>query len=112
MSEVVESDWEVICGSSDILPFVGVRALLGEEQVAVFRVREKLFAISAIDPFTKTAVLARGIVGDLQNQTVVASPLYKQHFNLETGVCLEDNSIKVKTFRVREQAGKIELAAR
>lgn len=112
MSEISDSHWEVICDSSDLLPFIGVRALLGDEQVAVFRVNEKLFAVSAIDPFTKAAVLARGIVGDLREQIVVASPVYKQHFNLETGVCLEDSSVKVKVFRVREYAGKIELAGR
>ncbi len=112
MSEVAESHWEFVCDASDVQPFIGVRALLGDEQVALFRVKEKLFAISAIDPFTKAAVLARGIVGDLKEQVVVASPLYKQHFNLETGVCLEDESVRVKTFKVREHAGKIELAAR
>lgn len=112
MNDVAESNWEVICDSSDLLPFIGVRALLGEEQVAVFRVNEKLFAVSAIDPFTKVAVLARGIVGDLREQIVVASPIYKQHFNLETGICLEDSTVKIKTFKVRERAGKIELADR
>ena len=42
--------------------------------------------------------MARGIVGDLQGQLVVASPVYKQHFNLRTGRCLEDESVGLRTW--------------
>lgn len=107
MSEV--KTWETICEATDIESGLGVRALLGSEQVAVFKVQSELYAISAIDPFTKQAVLSRGIVGDLQQQKVVASPLYKQHFNLETGQCLEDESVSIKTFPVKEEGGKVQL---
>jgi len=105
-----KKDWVSVCDSEDLLPGLGVRALLKSEQVAIFRVQDGLFAIDAVDPFTHAAVLSRGIVGDLQNQLVVASPLYKQHFNLLTGVCLEDDRVRVRTFRVREQEGKVQLA--
>lgn len=104
-------NWQTVCESSDLLPMVGARALLNGEQIAMFRVRDKLFAIQAVDPFTNAAVLARGIVGSLKDQIVVASPLLKQHFNLETGYCLEDESVSVKTYGIREADGKIELAA-
>lgn len=107
MSEV--KSWENICAAGDIETGLGARALLGDEQVAIFRVAEKLYAIDAIDPFTKAAVLSRGIVGDLQQQTVVASPIYKQHFNLETGQCLEDESVVLKVFPIREEGGVIQL---
>ena len=110
MSDSDKSTWQVICEITDLLPSVGVRALLGNEQVAVFHVNNKLYAISAIDPFSQAAVLSRGIVGSLHNQVVVASPLYKQHFNLASGVCLEDDTVKVKTYSVRENNGKVELA--
>ncbi|WP_096084507.1 nitrite reductase small subunit NirD [Agaribacterium haliotis] len=103
--------WETICDAADIGNGLGVRALLNGEQVAVFRFDGKLFALDAIDPFTKAAVLSRGILGDLKGQLVVASPIYKQHFNLETGQCLEDDSVSLKTYAVREEAGKVQLAA-
>ncbi|WP_045858381.1 nitrite reductase small subunit NirD [Teredinibacter purpureus] len=106
-----ELNWVSVCDANDLTPFLGVRALLEKEQVAIFKVKDALYAVNAIDPFTKTAILARGIVGDLQQQIVVASPLYKQHFNLETGVCLEDETVSVKTYSIREQDGKIQLAA-
>ena len=106
----VEENWEVVCDTSEMVPFIGVRALIGEEQVAIFKVNEQLYAINAVDPFSNAAVLSRGIVGDLQNQLVVASPIYKQHFNLTTGICLEDAEVKVKTYPVRERNGKIEIS--
>lgn len=110
VAEVSASQWQVVCDSSELMPNLGVRALLGSEQIALFRVGDQVYAISAIDPFSRAAVLSRGLVGDLQGQLVVASPIYKQHFNLATGACLEDSSIRVKTYAVREMEGKIEVA--
>ena len=106
-----ESNWQTICSSDSVQNMLGVRALVNQEQVAIFRVKDKLHAISAIDPFTKAAVLSRGIIGDLQGKVVVASPLYKQHFVLETGECMEDETASVKTYPVREQNGEVQIQA-
>lgn len=103
-------NWVPVCDAAELQPLLGVRALLENEQVAIFRVQDQLYALNAIDPFSNAAVLSRGIVGSLKDQIVVASPLYKQHFNLATGVCLEDNTVSVKTYAVREEGGKIQLA--
>ncbi len=107
-----EMIWEPVCKADELLPNIGVRALVAGEQVALFRVQDKLYGISAIDPFCKAAVLSRGLVGDLKGRIVVASPVYKQHFDLETGECLEEQNAPLKTYRVRESAGRIEVAAR
>ena len=40
-----------ICELKDILPDTGVGALLGGEQVAVFRVEDQVYALSNRDPF-------------------------------------------------------------
>lgn len=101
--------WVDVCGSQELLPELGARALVNGEQVAIYRVRGNLYAIDAIDPFSKAAVLSRGIVGDLKGQLVVASPIYKQHFNLQTGACLEDEAVSVKTYPVREIGGRIQI---
>ena len=100
--------WQPLCDAGELSPELGVRALVNDEQIAVFRVNDCLYAISAIDPFTKAAVLSRGLVGDLQGRVVVASPIYKQHFDLETGLCIEDPNVQIKTWSVRENNGKIE----
>ncbi len=89
-----------ICRLEDILPDSGVAALVRGEQVAVFRVDEKIYAIGNRDPFSGANVLSRGIVGDLNGELVVASPVYKQHFSLVSGRCIEDASVSVPVYPV------------
>ncbi|MFL0810005.1 MAG: nitrite reductase small subunit NirD [Agarilytica sp.] len=103
------SQWQRVCATDEIIPSIGVRALIGGEQVAIFNVSDDYYAVSAIDPFTQSAVLARGIVGDLDGKVVVASPIYKQHFELASGQCLEDENVKIKIFPVRIADDFIEL---
>ena len=89
-----------ICSLEDIVPDTGVCALVAGEQVAVFRIGDKVFAIGNRDPFSDANVLSRGIVGDLKGELVVASPIYKQHFSLVTGRCIEDDAVSVPVYRV------------
>lgn len=97
-----------VCEVTDLTPEVGVRALVADYQVAIFLMPGgEIFAIGAIDPFSESAVLSRGIVGDLQGEMVVASPIYKQHFRLADGVCLEDESVHVPSFDVSVVEGVI-----
>jgi nitrite reductase (NADH) small subunit len=89
-----------ICRLDDIVPDTGVAALVGGEQIAVFRIDQKIYAIGNRDPFSGANVLSRGIVGDLKCELVVASPVYKQHFSLVTGRCIEDETVSVPVYRV------------
>ncbi|MBD2858851.1 nitrite reductase small subunit NirD [Spongiibacter sp. KMU-158] len=102
--------WTTICSLSDINPNAGVCALLGEEQVAIFKVNGQIYAIGNKDPFSNANVLSRGIVGSLNDTLAVASPLYKQHFNLETGICLEDETVSVPCYQVRTEGDLIQIA--
>ncbi len=97
------NQWTLVCPLDDILPDTGVCALVGEEQVAIFRIsgNEALYAISAEDPFSDAPVLARGIIGDVDGELVVASPIYKHHFSLTNGQCVEDDTVRLKTYPVR-----------
>lgn len=106
------NEWIKVCRLDDIVPNTGVCALVGGEQVAVFRVDDgSLYAIGNHDPFSHANVLSRGIVGDLKGELVVASPVYKQHFSLVTGRCLEDDTVGVRTFAVRIEDGAIYIEA-
>ena len=108
------SSWETICKVDEIAPNSGLCALLGKQQVAVFRVSEDgsehFYAIDNHDPFSGANVLSRGIVGSLRDTVVVASPVYKQHFCLRTGVCLEEN-IHLRTWSVRTRGVQVQLLA-
>jgi nitrite reductase (NADH) small subunit len=103
--------WVGICRLEDVVPNTGVCALLGRKQVAVVRVGEgeEVYALSNFDPFSKAFVLSRGIVGDRKGVPKIASPVYKQSFDLRTGVCLDDPTVKVRTYEVRVREGAIEL---
>ena len=96
------SEWVAVCKLNDIVPNMGVCALVDGRQVAVFRLNDNsVYAIDNRDPFSRANVLSRGIVGDLKGELVVASPVYKQHFSLATGQCLEDPGVRVAVFPVR-----------
>ncbi len=105
------SDWLDICELDRILPNSGVCALVDNKQVAIFRFGEgqDLYAIDNYDPFSKANVLSRGLVGDVKAQPVVASPIYKQHFNLQTGRCLEDESVQINTYRLKVEKNTVKI---
>jgi NAD(P)H-dependent nitrite reductase small subunit len=94
--------WIRVCALEDIVPNTGVCALVGGRQVAIFRLDDdSVYAVANHDPFSRANVLSRGIVGDLKGELVVASPVYKQHFSLATGQCIEDPGVRVPVFPVR-----------
>ena len=105
------SDWIPVCLLKDIVPNTGVCALVHGRQVAVFRLEDdRLYALAAFDPFSQANVLSRGIVGDLKGEVVVASPVYKQHFSLKSGQCLEDDAVKLDVFPVRLEGHTVWVA--
>jgi nitrite reductase (NADH) small subunit len=104
--------WIRVCDFDDIEPERGVAALVGDEQVALFRTFDgALYAIGNRDPFTGAYVLSRGIVGTRGDIPTVASPLHKQVFDLRTGSCFDDESARVAAFPVRQRDGHVEVRA-
>ncbi|MBS9402971.1 nitrite reductase small subunit NirD [Halomonas sp. TRM85114] len=128
-------DWLVVCTRADLVPYSGVAAWVetaeGPAQVAIFYIPcgpntprpagpntpalshhdPELYAIDHHDPIAGANVIARGIVGDLKGQPVVASPIYKQHFRLEDGQCLEDEAVKLRTWPLRFDGEKVLIKA-
>ncbi|MGH8908419.1 MAG: nitrite reductase small subunit NirD [Egibacteraceae bacterium] len=104
--------WVDVCALDDIVCDRGVAALVGRYQVAVFRVApdDELFALSNYDPFSKAFVLSRGIVGSRGDRLKVASPIYKQSFDLRTGHCLDDPTVTIPTYDVRVIDGRVQVA--
>ncbi len=109
LKEIDELDWVEVCGLDDITPNTGVGALIEQQQIALFRVgqEKRVYALSNQDPFSQAFVMSRGILGDLQGERVVASPLYKQHFSLATGRCLEDKEHKLLVFPSKIENGRV-----
>ncbi len=108
MNQMVNT-WIEVCALTEIAPDTGACALINGQQVAVFRMREddRIYAIGNHDPASGANVLSRGIVGDLQGERVVASPIYKQHYSLATGRCIEDAQYQVPAYPVQVVDGTI-----
>lgn len=106
------TEWIDICTVEDLQPDSGVCALVDDRQIAIFYLAEEqaVYALDNHDPFSQTNVLSRGMIGDLQGEPMVASPMYKQHFSLKTGVCLEDATVKLQTYTVRIDNRRVQIA--
>ncbi|WP_336367679.1 nitrite reductase small subunit NirD [Marinobacter sp. C2H3] len=107
-----KTNWQPVCTVADLVPDSGIAVWTEDGPVAVFYLPHRLpalFAISHSDPFSGANVLARGITGDIQGEPVVASPLYKQHFSLRTGRCLEDDTVSVRVYPVLLDGDRIRL---
>lgn len=104
--------YQKICTLGDLIPEIGVPALINGEQVALFLLKDgRVCALSNFDPFSQANIMARGITGHLKGFDVVASPMYKQHFVLQTGVCLEDDSVSLKSYPVKIEGQDVWVAA-
>jgi nitrite reductase (NADH) small subunit len=106
-----------ICSLDDLVANSGVCALISnqgvDEQVALFylpETKQKVFAMGNWDPLGHANVLSRGIVGTLGDELVVASPLYKQHFSLSTGKCVEED-VSVAIYQVVLDGNDVVLAS-
>ncbi len=106
------AQWIDIGSEADLQADSGVCALVETTQVAIFYMPKdnKVYAINNYDPFSKAYVLSRGLIGDLEGKIMVASPIYKQHFNLETGQCFEDDTVRVDCYGVRIENGRVEVS--
>jgi nitrite reductase (NADH) small subunit len=123
--------WQDVCSVTDLVEDAGVCALVDGLQVAIFYIQDRgstnpvlslsngldlysnrVYAIGNYDPIGKANVLSRGIVGDINGQLVVSSPLYKQHFNLETGLCLENETVTVPVYACRIDNDRVQVDTR
>lgn len=105
------STWIDICSTDDLVNNSGICALVEGTQVAIFYMPEDnaIFAINNYDPFSLINILSRGLIGDIKGEPMVSSPIYKQHFSLKTGICLEDETIKVASYGVRIEGNRVEV---
>ncbi|HEX4103536.1 MAG: nitrite reductase small subunit NirD [Pseudonocardiaceae bacterium] len=112
MTAQLQRHWTAVCRYDYLVPERGVAALIDGAAVAVFRTHDgALYALSNMDPFSGASVLSRGIVGDREGRPTVASPIYKQIFELATGMCLDDPGVSVPTYPARVINGVVEVCS-
>lgn len=101
-----------LCSEADLIAGSGVCVICQGRQIALFYLPGEdpvIYGIDNRDPIGKANVLSRGIVGDINGELVVASPLYKQHFSLRDGHCLEKDEVEVETYDVALVNGRVIL---
>ncbi len=107
------ADFTVVCRLEQLERERGATALVAGHAVAVFRTYDdEVFAIGNYDPFSKSSVLARGIVGTRGDIPFVASPVYKQAYDLRSGQCLDDASVSVPSYEVKVEDGVVLVGPR
>lgn len=89
-----------VCRIEQLTAERGMAALVGDDQVAVFRIADAVLAIDHRDPRTGANVMARGIVGTQNGRWYVASPLHKERYDLETGARLDGDGPGVRCWPV------------
>lgn len=106
--------WVAICRLVDLVPERGVAALVRGTQVAVFRLLDDaVYAVQQLDPYSNACVMSRGIVGTRGGAPTVASPMYKQLFDLRDGACLDPmgkDPLDLLPYAVQVTDGVIHLA--
>jgi nitrite reductase (NADH) small subunit len=103
--------WTRTCRLDQLTPDRGVAAMVGGRQVALFRLSTsgEVLAVDNRDPFSGAQVLSRGIVGEAEGVPKVASPVYKQAFDLRTGHCLDDPDTRIEVHTTRLVDGWVEV---
>ena len=105
------SAFQPVCRLEQVPVERGVAALVGGEQVALFRTPDgAVHALANRDPFSGAMVLSRGIVGSRGDAATVASPMFKQVFDLTSGVCLDEPEVTVPAYPVQVRDGLVEIS--
>jgi nitrite reductase (NADH) small subunit len=110
-----ETRWCRVCDAQDLVADSGVVVWHAGEQVALFYLPgqgRELYAVGNRDPRSGANIIGRGLVGSLGGEVVVAAPLYKQHFCLDNGRCLEDPQQQLPVWPARISAGQVQIALR
>ncbi len=103
--------WIAVCHLRELPPERGVAALVHREQVALVRTHDdRVFAVQQRDPYSGTMVMSRGLVGSRGEIPTIASPMFKQVFDLRTGACLDpigQEPVGLRTWPVRVEGGLV-----
>jgi nitrite reductase (NADH) small subunit len=108
---IAPAGWVRVCHLDDLEVERGRAALLGGTQIALFLLHApdgpgadgrggRVHAVSNFDPYSRANVISRGIVGSRQDAPTVASPMFKQVFDLRTGVCLDTQGKQPQSLQV------------
>ncbi len=102
------NQWTTVCEYARLTTDRGVAALIEGRAVAVFALwTGEIVAIDNIDPCSGASVLSRGVVGEVDGVPTVASPMYKDRFDLRNGRCIDRDHVSVSVHEARVVDGSV-----
>ncbi|MGZ9898725.1 nitrite reductase small subunit NirD [Shewanella gaetbuli] len=105
--------WVNVGDEKNLPQGTGIAAWVAGKAVAIFNLgKDGLFALENTDPATGVGVLARGLICEMEGELCVASPIYKQHYSLTTGKCIEDANLQATPFEVKTEQGQVFVLAK
>ena len=105
--------WQPVCRVAELEVERGVAALVHGQSIAIFRTPDDMvYALGNHDPFAKSSMIARGIVGVRSGVPFVASPTHKHAFDLRSGKCLDDAHVSVPSYAVKVVEGVVLVGQR
>jgi nitrite reductase (NADH) small subunit len=114
LTQNLNAAWHTVCSREDLVTNSGVVVWLDGAQVALFYLPDaedgQLYAVDNRDPQSGVNVIGRGLIGSIKGDLVIASPLYKQHFRLKDGSCLEYPEQRLRVWPVRFEGQDVQLA--
>ncbi len=82
--------WHEVCRLKALAPERGAAAVVAAVDVALFRLEDdRVFAVQQVDPCSGANVVSRCAVGRRGDVPTIASPMYRQVYDLRTGGCLD-----------------------
>lgn len=103
------STFQTVCSVNDLIKNSGVAVLVNEQQIALFYIDGKVYAVGNYDPKGEAHVISRGMTASMGNRLVVASPLYKDHYDLITGQCVEDETVSIPVYESKIEQDQVLL---
>lgn len=112
---LAEARWHKVCLREDLVAQSGVVVLIQPasgvpQSVALFWLpgqQPALYALAHRDPLSGVEVLAHGLLCESSGVWSVASPLYKHHYRLEDGGCLEQQDVRLQTWPVKLEGQEV-----
>jgi nitrite reductase (NADH) small subunit len=112
-AQVIDTAWRTVCSRDDLVSHSGVVVWLEGAQIALFYLPggegAQLYAVDNRDPKSGVNVIGRGLIGSIKGDLVIASPLYKQHFRLNDGSCLEYPEQRLRVWPVRFEGEDVQI---
>ena len=104
--------WVTACRTDDLVDNSGICVLLEGRQIAIYQHGPSgtLYAMDNWDPIARASILARGLLAEHEGELYVVSPLYKQRYSVETGICLDAPEHCVGVYPVVIDGAHIRLA--